>query len=298
MKRTLLFTLLLLLAGAASAHAQYTLTSIEYPGGTGTDLRGINSRGDIVGAFQVAPPRHALLIRMGQFLPLGPNTALATNPSRAHKVNDHGDVAGFLSGDDGFQHGFLYTAGGALTQLDYPGAADTFAYGINNSNTVVGVYDTDPNSDDAHGFIWSNGVFTPFDVPGAIVTIILAVNDRGDLGGVWANDTEVHMFLVRNGHLSSFDVPVAGVTVDEIRGMNDLGQLVGYYEDSNGIDHGYVWTRKSFTTIDYPGATLTFVEGINSAGQIVGRWFDADFNVHGFVGSPEHKGKRLAEFDR
>ena len=296
MKRKLML-MLLLVGGIACAHAQYKLIPVDYPGGTGTDLRGINSRGDIVGAYQVTPPGHALLIRMGQFMGLGPNTVLATNQSRAQKNNDHGDVAGFMGGDDGFNHGFLYSAG-AVTQLDYPGAGDTYAYGINNKGTVVGFYDSDPNSADTHGFIWSNGVFTPFDVPGAIVTVILAVNDRGDMGGAWWNDTEFHMFLVSNGKLSSFDVPVAGVTVDEIRGINDLGQLVGFYQDSNGTDHGYVWTGKAFTTIDYPGAALTFVEGINSAGQIVGRWFDNDFNVHGFVGQLENKGKPLAALDR
>ena len=296
MKRLLVLTLLLV-AGISSVRAQYKLIPVGYPGGTATDLRGINNRGDVVGAYQVSSPQHALLIRMGQFLQLGPNTILATNSSRAQKINDQGDVAGFLTGDDGFNHGFLYT-GGTLTQLDYPGAADTFAYGINNQGTVVGFYDTDPNSADTHGFIWSSGVFTPFDVPGAIVTIILTVNDRGDMGGVWWNDTELHMFLVSNGHISSFDVPVAWVTVDEIRGMNDQGQLVGFYEDSNGVDHGYVWTGKTFTTIDYPGAASTFVEGINSAGQIVGRWFDADFNVHGFFGQPGLKAKPLGAFNR
>jgi hypothetical protein len=109
-------------------------------GGTLTTARGINNHGDIVGAHPIVPPRDALLIKAGQLVPLAPNTVLGTNLSEAFKINDRGDVVGNFIGDDGFAHGFLLSAG-VVTTLDFPGASDTYALGINDSGTVVGYWD-------------------------------------------------------------------------------------------------------------------------------------------------------------
>jgi uncharacterized membrane protein len=125
-----------LLAFVASAYAQFTFTSIDYPGGTLTTARGINDYGVIVGAYRIAPPRHALLIRAGQYIPLAPSTILGTDFSEAFKINDFGDVVGEFMDDTGFGHGFLLH-NGVLATLDFPGASDTSARGINASGTVV-----------------------------------------------------------------------------------------------------------------------------------------------------------------
>lgn len=54
-------------------------------------------------------------------------------------------------------------------------------------------------------------------------------------------------------------------------GINNLGQIVGFFEDANGQFHGFQLNPgKSPTQIDYPGATATYLYGINDAGQIVG----------------------------
>src|SRR6266849_5897633 len=102
---------LTLFALIASASAQFTFRSIDFPGGTLTTARGINNHGDIVGAYRIVPPRHALLIRGGNFIPLTPTTVLGTNFSEAFKSNDRGDVVGDFIGDDGFTHGFLLSQG-------------------------------------------------------------------------------------------------------------------------------------------------------------------------------------------
>src|ERR1700730_5698261 len=109
---------------AASTYAQLNFTSLDYPGGTLTAARGINDRGDIVGAYRTVAPRHALLIRRGQFIPLAPTTILGSNASEAFKSNDLGDAVGELFGNDGFFHGFLVRKG-VVTTLDFPGASDT-----------------------------------------------------------------------------------------------------------------------------------------------------------------------------
>ena len=72
-------------------------------------------------------------------------------------------------------------------------------------------------------------------------------------------------------------------------GINDRGQVVGYYGDGSGF-HGFVRSAdgKSFTTLDDPAGVFgtTAGTGINARGQIVGIYSDASGNVHGFVATP------------
>src|SRR5215469_2923475 len=141
MKRVFLFVLLLL-GPVVPVHAQFTFSSIDFPGGTLTTTRGIDNHGTIVGSYRITPPRHAMLITDGNFIPLAPGSVLATHFSEAVKSNDRGDVVGFFIGDDGFAHGYLLS-GGVLTTLDFPGASETIARGINESGTIVGEWDQD-----------------------------------------------------------------------------------------------------------------------------------------------------------
>ena len=288
----------ILLATAALACAQFTFTSIDYPGGTLTTARGINNQGEIVGAYRTVPPRHALLINGGQYIPLAPTTILATHFSEAFKSNDRGDVVGDFVGDDGFTHGFLLSKKGVVTTLDFPGASDTIAFGINESGTVVGQWDLlDSNGTLLinHGFVWKNGSFTQVDFPGAGDTYLFGINARGDLVGGW--DTAIaspleHGFVCPKGRRCfSFDVPVAGAPATQADDINANGQIAGAFVDVNGVIHAFRAAGKSFTSFDFPGATSTLAWGINSAGQIVGDYFAADGSLHGFLAQPNNKAK-------
>jgi hypothetical protein len=53
--------------------------------------------------------------------------------------------------------------------------------------------------------------------------------------------------------------------------INDKGQIVGVYEDSNHVGDGFLDTNGIYTTIDPSGSVFTGLSGINSDGQIVGR---------------------------
>jgi uncharacterized membrane protein len=207
MKKLFLLTLIL---AATAAYAQFTFTSIDFPGADLTTARGINNRGDIVGAYRIvaAPPRHAMLIRRGQFLPLAPSTQLATDYSEAFKTNDRGDVVGQYATNDGVSHGFMLSKG-AVTTLDFPGASDTYAYAINQSCVVVGywdILDALGNVLAAHGFLWKNGAFSEVNFPGSADTFVLGINARGDYVGGWDSDITSpigHAFVYSNGHFTS-----------------------------------------------------------------------------------------------
>lgn len=284
------------LPASAARVFPFRFSPIDFPGGTLTTARSINDRSDIVGSYRVTPPRHALLIRSGQFLPLGPTTFLQTNYSEAFKSNDRGDVVGDYIGDDSAFHGFLLSKG-VLTTLDFPGATDTHAFGINSSGTVVGywdILDANGNTLAYHGFTWNKGTFKEVNFPGSSDSVVTGINASGDLVGAWDSDITSpigHAFVCSHERCFSFDVPVPGATISQPNDINAEGELVGIWIDADGGEHGFFVTGESFTTLDYPGASLTSAWGINSAGELVGNYNIGGGPSHGFLAQPNNKAK-------
>jgi uncharacterized membrane protein len=273
-------------------------TSIDFPEGTLTTARGINNHGEIVGAYRIDPPRHALLIKKSKFIPLAPTTILGTNYSEATNINDRGDIVGQMLDENGFGHGFLLKDG-VLTMLDFPGASETFALGINDAGIVDGYWDlldADFNTLAVHGFTWKDGAFTQFDFPGAQATAFFGINARGDLVGVWLPDLSSHiehaLACPKAAQCFSFDAPVDGTILTQADEINAHAQIVGVYIGIDDVSHAFLMVGATFTSFDFPGATGTGAYGINSAGQIVGKYFAADGSTHAFWRNPPRRENR------
>jgi YVTN family beta-propeller protein len=72
-----------------------------------------------------------------------------------------------------------------------------------------------------------------------------------------------------------------------VRGMNNEGDAVGDYFDSNWGAHGFLRTHTGiFVTIDPPAGVATSAFSINDAGFIVGAYRDPNNILHGFRRSP------------
>lgn len=291
-----------LLASVTFTYAQFTLTSIDCPGAARTRTQGINNHGDIVGSCKYPGGNwHAVLFRKGKFIPLAPTTVLGSNFSTAYKINDRGDVVGYFNDDNGYSHGFLLHKG-VLTILDFPGASDTLAFGINQSGTIVGTWDILDASGNiilsSGGFTWNNGNFNEVEFPGGGSTAVVGINARGDLVGTWGTDPSGvpgsgFFFSKGKGQFTTFDAPVPGVVLTQGDDINNVGDIAGLYSDDSGIEHGFLKTGAAFTSIDFPGAVgLTSVWGINSAGQMVGNWADDSGAVHGWLAQPNHQGEQ------
>ena len=286
-RRSLLGGLLLALLSAAPAALPETYEAIDCPDSFGTEARGINDRGDIVGICEDASGAHGFRLRRGVFTLIdhpdgvGPTAAFATNNrgdvvgridmggnpdghgalhgyllrrgrfttidppdsglTSARGIDDAGRIVGFyLGGDDGGVHGFLLDVHG-YRNLDFPGAADTEAFGISVTR-IVGGY-TDPDTF-IHGFVLRKGVYTSIDVPGAVGTRAFGVNVQGDIVGGWSTDPDCsdcfnHAFLLtRRGVLQELEFPGALETV--ANGINALGQVVGSYVAEDGLLHGFL----------------------------------------------------------
>ena len=108
----------------------------------------------------------------------------------AAAINNRGDVAGFYARTSAQTDAFLRLGNGQFRTLAVPGASMTQAFGVNDSDEVVGAY-TVGSGDNAqmHGFTWrpGHGFSTVDDPHGVGTTTINGVNDAGELVGFYVD---------------------------------------------------------------------------------------------------------------
>ncbi len=80
------------------------------------------------------------------------------------------------------------------------------------------------------------------------------------------------------------------------QGINDLGEVVGYYVDTNDVGHGFVRNAEGIITVfDVPTKCTTstppadcayegtYPDSVNNLGAVTGAYYGEDGNSHGFV---------------
>ena len=235
--------------------------------------------------------------------------------TRVGGLNALGAVAGTYRDTNNFDHPYLRSPEGIFTTISLPNLLGGNGDAINLEGAVVGNFLnlTDDQSilPHYHAFIRSpKGVITVFDPPGSTMTEIptaAAINDVGAVtGDYWAcsadlSSCSVHGFVrMPTGKYTIIDVPGAGPDGYSgqgtfPQGINDLGEVSGYFVDTNSVFHGFVRsTFGSITTFDVPTTCTaptppadcafegTLPGGINIVGTIVGAYFGEDGNPHGF----------------
>src|SRR5438093_4651776 len=97
----------------------------------------------------------------------------------------------------------------SYTNIDFPGALITFAFGLNDQGTqIVGNY-VDSNFD-RHGFLLSDGSFSTIDFPGGTFSNSANnINNRGQIVGQYADSGGVHGYLLADGIFTTIDFPGA-----------------------------------------------------------------------------------------
>lgn len=80
-------------------------------------------------------------------------------------------------------------------------------------------------------------------------------------------------FLKDGSTFTSINVP--GAVSTWATGINDQGEVVGYYSDGTHT-YGFLESGGTYTSFNVPGATDTEANGINDAGEIVGTFDNAN----------------------
>ena len=191
----------------------------------------------------------------------------------AYGINNSGQVSGYYFdstlGVDGICYGFLRSADGkTFTPVNYTSATFTQPSGISNNGQVTGIYRGDDHL--MHGFVRSaGGTFTKFDHPsGVFGTYGQGINNSGQVAGYYLDDSNMNHGFVRSADGTQFtpiDYPTAAFSGTIIgtraQGINDNGQVVGYFMDSSGKAHGFIATPTGATysisgTVECDGSPL------------------------------------------
>lgn len=78
-------------------------------------------------------------------------------------------------------------------------------------------------------------------------------------------------------------ISVAGAVETDANAIDNAGNIVGYYVDSKGVDHGFIDAAGKITTLNVPDSIGTRAYGISEDyGIIVGWYTDASGIQHGF----------------
>jgi uncharacterized membrane protein len=180
------------------------VTQLDVPvaGILSTDPQGLNDGGTVVGYYvDASNASHGFTWKAGTYteLPDAPN-AVQTVP---YAINSQGDIAGSWLDGSGVTHGFLLK-NGAYTSIDVPGAVQTIANGINDSDVILGYYcatqaciQTNLN---AQSYTLSNGTFTNINLPWPIDTTYAfpsAINNAGTILGYFVDTADLtHSFTL------------------------------------------------------------------------------------------------------
>jgi uncharacterized membrane protein len=162
--------------------------------------------------------------------------------------------------------------------IDFTGATQTLAAGINSSGQIVGGYILPDQS--RHGFLDVSGTFTTIDDPSATTgSENVGINDSGQIVGAYnLNPPEAghvfegaHAFVDNAGTFTTIDDSTAGVTSTTAEKINNSGNIVGVYR-TGGPGIGFLDVGGVFTDVNFPGGTGTHANGINNTGEIVGQY--------------------------
>jgi hypothetical protein len=171
--------------------------------------------------------------------------------------------------------------------------AVTEILGVNASELAVGFYTNSLHVNVPVEIIVPSERFTPLKPPGATAGAeATGINGVGDISGWETTASGINGFLLHVGHYYTFSYP--GAVSTEALGVNAADQVVGFYQDSGGKQHGFILSNATqsqsqqvWQTIDEPNAvSTTVVTGLNDSGDICGYYIDVNNVQHGFVAIP------------
>jgi hypothetical protein len=278
----------------AQAGEAFDYRTLWVDGSVSTSPTGINEDGAIVGSYQ---------------LERGPDLLVRpfTWKDGVYTVYEEGDPAS-LSFDDvnDARHIVINLGRRDFTTDAYfgnrhhkrriavPGAVATHAYALSDRDLVVGGYEHDPNQFGilaTSAFAWSKADgYLGFDAPGAAgLTIAWGVNAAGTMVGVYMDAGAIYHGFVRGPDGTVRTVDVAGSPYTQLMGINEGGDIVGFYQDpADFILRGFVLHPDGrFVVVAPPDSTNgSYPYRITDDGRIVGWYLDANYRTMGFLATP------------
>jgi hypothetical protein len=235
----------------------FVIDNENFPGAVQTQVTGINDRGITVGFWStqntssMSNNNFGFYWQNGRFhsvnFPTGDNASPPVNQLLG--VNDSNIAIGFYTNGQGSNRGYEYNIRTRqFTRVLVPGAAagvngpSLTASAIDNNGDVAGFYNKTSSQVDAFLKLRS-GRFITLAYPGASMTQAFGVNDFQEVVGTYTvgtgNSAATHGFTwTPERGFKSVDDP-QGVGATTINGVNDSGDIVGFFTDSAGYTDGF-----------------------------------------------------------
>jgi hypothetical protein len=233
----------------APPYAQANYKNENFPGSAQTQVVGIDNKGNTAGFWVNAKGTNRGFVEWnGVFQsftnPHTPRMAGAVNQLLG--INNNGVAVGFYNDTAGHSHAYqVNQATGVFTGIKIPGDVSTQATGINNLGDIVG-FGTDA-AGATTSWLLHNGHLTAYQHPGGSDTQAFGINDHDEIVGTYLDGAGVlHGFTLKSplGPVSrwqTIDDP-NGVGSTVVNGVNNTGDLAGFYTDAAGNTDGMLAT--------------------------------------------------------
>jgi hypothetical protein len=199
-------------------------------------------------------------------------------------INNAGTIAGF----DGavVAEGFTLTLPNNFSSQNYPASIASMVTAINTAGSTAGVYQDAGGT--THGYTDIGGTFTTVDQPGTVFNQALGINDANITVGYSsaidpAGQVGQKAYSQKGGVFTSINSLLPANQNSRATGINNSGDIVGFYMPTGTISIGFVDIGGTITTIDPFSSTFSQALGINSLGEIVGFYTDNSGMEHGYT---------------
>ncbi len=228
-------------------YGQSNFTIENVPGAAQTQVTGLNNGGVTVGFSVDAAGTNTGFVHTGSTFTTpvtDPNTPpTAGSMNQLLGVNDKSLAAGFYLTANGANQGYVYNiATKSFTAVSPAGSTASVATGINNAGAISGFATIGGNTE---GFYINGSKTIDFEAPGSTNTMFFGLNNAGLVVGSYVDANGLTNGLVyntANGSYYTVNDPKASATPaftftgTTINGINDLGQLVGFYSDGTNVN--------------------------------------------------------------
>ena len=229
-----------------------SMTNLGTLGGTWSYSYGINASGQITGgsatSTNVNSPTNLFLYSGGTMFDLG--TLQAGSYAYGRSINSFGKIAGYGDTTGLADHALVWTPNvangttGTKTDIGTLGGNYSYAWGINDSNVVVGSSTLDGDLV-THAFFKPAGGLVDLNTLGGDFSEAYGVNATSVVVGTSTNAAGRSRAFVYTGVMRDLNTlidPSLGWTLTSARAVNDQGQIVGIGTAPSGQVHGFLLT--------------------------------------------------------
>ena len=233
----------------APPYGSGNFTAENFTSAAQTQVVGINNNGATVGFYVSADGSNHGFIHEGSTFTTVDNPLSGTPTfNQLLGINDNSLAAGFYVNGSGVTEGELVNlstpSSPAFTAVTVPAAYDptsTTATDVNNSDVVSGFFTNGAGA--VEGFVQSGGTFIPLNFGADTSTMAFGLNNKDQVVGAYVDaqgNTDGFVYNWVTQQLTTINDPNAdgttsfGVEGTLVNGINDNGQLVGFYANSLG----------------------------------------------------------------